>query len=82
MSVYARFGEMVKVLRYATKADVLKLDPPFDAEAKKNLANKSWVVIEFEDRGERISHLAYLRADGGLKEIMDAVRASCDEVPA
>lgn len=73
MSVYARFGETVKVLRYATKADVLKLDPPFDAEAKKNLVNKSWVVIEFEDGMERISHLAYLRADGGSKEIVAAL---------
>ena len=82
MSVYARFGETVFVKRYATKADVLKLDPPFDAEAKKNIANKSWVVIGFEDGMERISHLAYLRADGGLKEIMDDVRASCGEVTA
>lgn len=80
MSIYARFGEDVKVLRYATKADVLKLDPPFDTEAKKNLKNKSWVVIEFLDDGrERISHLAYLRADGGLAEIMDALRDA--EVP-
>lgn len=71
--VYARFGEPVKVLRYATKADVLKMDPPFDAEAKKNLANKSWVVIEFEDGREHISHLAYLRADGGSREIMNAL---------
>ena len=82
MSIYARFGETVFVKRYATKADVLKLDPPFDAEAKKNIANKSWVVIGFEDGTERISHLAYLRADGGLKEIMDDVRASCGEVTA
>lgn len=76
MSIYARFGEPVTVLRYATKADVLKMDPPFDAEAKKALANKSWVVIQFEDGIERISHLAYIRADGGLREIMDAVRAT------
>lgn len=74
--IYARFGDPVAVLRYATKADVLKLDPPFDAEAKKNLQNKSWVVIRFEDGMERISHLAYLRADGALPEIMD----SCDDL--
>ena len=66
MSIYARFGEPVTVLRYATKADVLKMDPPFDAEAKKSLANQSWVVIRHEDGVERISHLAYLRADGAL----------------
>lgn len=71
--VYARFGEAVKVLRYASKEDVKKLDPPFDKEAKKNLANKSWVVIEFEDGRQHISHLAYLRADGGSKEIMEAL---------
>lgn len=76
MSIYARFGETVTVLRYATKADVLKLDPPFDAEAKKNLANKSWVVIQFEDGMERISHLAYLRADDGSKEITNALRGA------
>jgi hypothetical protein len=75
MSIESRFGEPVTVLRYATKADVLKLNPPFDAEAKKSLANKSWVVIRFEDGREKISHLAYLRADDGLVEIMNAVRA-------
>lgn len=76
MTIYARFGDPVTVLRYATKADVEKLDPPFDAEAKKNLANKSWVVLRFGDGAERISHLAYLRADGALGEIMDALRAA------
>lgn len=76
MSIYARFGDTATVLRYASKQDVLEMDPPFDAEAKKNLENKSWVVIRLEDGGEMISHLAYLRADGGLKEIMDAVRAT------
>lgn len=73
MSIYARFGEVVTVLRYATPVDVKRLDPPYDKEAKKNLANQSWVVVRFEDGVERISHLAYLRADGALKEIMNAV---------
>lgn len=73
MSIYARFGETVTVLRHATKEDVLRLDPPYDAEAKKNLANKSWVVIRFEDGMERISHLAYLRADDGSREISKAL---------
>ena len=76
MSIYSRFGETVTVLRYATKADVLKLDPPFDAVAKKSLANKSWVVIQYESGEQRVSHLAYLRADGALGEIMDAVEAT------
>lgn len=71
--IYARFGEPITVVRYATKADVLALDPPFDAEAQKNLKHKSWVVIRFEDGSERISHLAYLRADDGLKEILAVI---------
>jgi len=70
MAIYARFGEPVTVLRYATPDDVRKLDPPLDREAKKNLANKSWVVVKFDDDREMISHLAYLRADGGSREIM------------
>jgi hypothetical protein len=74
--IYARFGDPVKVLRYATKEDVLKLDPPYDKEAKQNLANKSWVVIEFEDGRQMISHQAYLRADNGSKEIGAALGES------
>jgi hypothetical protein len=81
MAIYARFGETVKVLRYATKADVVKLDPPFDAEAKKSLANKSWVVVKFDDDREMISHLAYLRADGGSREIMEQLEPKDQEGP-
>lgn len=71
--IYARFGDPVKVLRLATPEDVIQLDPPYDDEAKKNLANKSWVVIQFEDGNEMISHQAYLRADGGSREIAAAL---------
>lgn len=82
MSIYARFGQVVKVLRYATKADVVKMDPPFDAEAKKSLANKSWVVVRFvDDDREMLSHLAYLRADGGSREIMAELEPKEEEGP-
>lgn len=81
MAIYARFGEPVKVLRYATKADVEKMDPPFDREAKKSLANKSWVVVKFDDDREMISHLAYLRADGGSREIMAQLEPKEEEGP-
>jgi hypothetical protein len=77
MTIYARFGDPVTVLRYATKEDVLKLDPPYDKEAKKNITNQSWVVIRFEDGREMISHLAYLRADGASAEIMKALQKPC-----
>lgn len=70
--IYARFGDTVESIRYATPDDVKRLDPPLDKEAKTNLANKSWVVIEVAGQ-EMISHLCYLRADSGLPEIMKAI---------
>lgn len=70
--IYARFGDPVASIRYATPDDVKRLDPPYDKEAKTNLRNKSWVVIEVAG-AETISHLCYLRADGGLGEILGAI---------
>lgn len=73
------FGTQVTVLRYATVEDVKRMDPPYDAQAKKALASKSWVVIDYgPDHGRRgeqviITHLAKLRADGGIGEILDAL---------
>lgn len=75
MAIYV-FGEPVTVLRYATREDVLKLDPPFNAEAKKAVANKSWVVVRHETGPDSISRLGYLRADGALPEIMDVLDAT------
>lgn len=75
--IYGRMGGEVEVLRYATEDDVRRLDPPLDKEARTNLANRSWVVIKFLngkiDGVERITHLGYLRADGGISEILDAL---------
>jgi hypothetical protein len=70
--IHTRFGGEAKVLRLATKADVLKLDPPLNDEALINLAAKSWAVVEL-DQGTRIVRLSELRADDGWKEISAAI---------
>lgn len=72
MAIYSRFGEVVDSVRYATLADVKRLDK-LDDEARVCLGNRSWVVVEGPEVPESVSHLAYLRADDGLKEIIGAL---------
>jgi hypothetical protein len=35
--------------------------------------DSSWVVVRYEDGSEREVNISDLRADGGVKEIMDAI---------
>lgn len=72
MAIHGRFGGVVESIRYATVSDVKRLEK-FDDEAKWSLGNRSWVVIEGAEIPEKVSHLAYLYADGGLSEIASAL---------
>ena len=71
--IYGRVGQVVTVKRAAVLEDVEKLDgrKPDDQD-REALKAGSYVVVEDEGT-ERLYHIAYLRADGGAKEIMDAV---------
>ena len=80
MAIYGRFGDAVKILRMGTLVDVKVLDKRKpDKRDRAAVANGSYVVVRFGDgepgaAGEQLYSLAFLRADGGLPEIMDAVR--------
>lgn len=80
MAIYSRFGEVITIERYATLADVTRLDrrKP-DAQDRKAVKSKSYVIVRFADGSEQLYHLAFLRADGALPEIMNAVRAAAGE---
>jgi len=65
------------VLRYGTLADVKTLDNRKPDQIDKDAVdNGSYVVIRQDDGQERLYHLAYLRADNGLAEIMAALDKS------
>jgi hypothetical protein len=74
--VYGRFGNPVEVLRYGTLDDVRQLDgrKP-DARDKKSVEARSYVVVRDIEAPFQmtLAHIAYLRADDGLNEIMAAV---------
>lgn len=74
--IYGRFGDPVTLVRMGTLKDVRELDrrKP-DAQDKKCVAAGSYVVTRHEDGSEHLHHLAYLRADDGLKELIEAVAA-------
>jgi len=77
--IYGRFGQPVRIVRMGTLDDVRKLDGRRpDKHDKQNVDAGGYVVcvdLDTPGDGEKLYHLAYLRADGALPEIMDAVRA-------
>jgi hypothetical protein len=75
--IYGRFGGTVTIIRTAVLADVQKLDgrKP-DKQDREALENGSYVVVRDEDGKERLYHQAYLHADGGCREISEAIEAA------
>lgn len=77
MTIYERFGEPCTIVRVGTLDDVHKLDgrkpDKTDREAVKC---GSYVVVRFEGGAERLYHQAFLRADGGAREIGEAIAAT------
>lgn len=81
--IFSRFGAEVEIVRVGSAEDVEKLDrrKP-DAHDFERIANDCYLVVRTKDDGkERVSDVAYLRADGGLREIMDAVAATLPKEP-
>lgn len=75
--IYGRTGEACAILRLATEVDVRKLEnrKP-DKQDKFAIQHGGLVVIRWlddDDNNERLAHQAYLRADGGSREINDAI---------
>lgn len=76
MAIYGRFGDEVTIVRVGTLEDVKALDQRKpDQQDRDAVKNGSYVVTKHEGGEERLHHLAFLRADDGIREIMDAVRA-------
>jgi hypothetical protein len=74
--IYDRAGVPVTIRRRAILSDIKRLDhrtpDKFDRQA---LRAGSYVVVNF-DGLERIHHVSFLCADGGPKEIADAIAAA------
>lgn len=84
MAIYGRCGTRCTVVRLATSADV----KPFegrkpDAEDERR-SEEGWRAIcrweepDKHERSEFLADAAYLRADGGWREISEAFRAFPD----
>jgi hypothetical protein len=79
--IYGRTGNEVKILRMGTIADVKALDHR-KADAQDRDAVKAGAYVVVLCFGElRLYHLAFLRADDGVKEI-DAAIAKVKTTPA
>lgn len=74
--IYGRFGDSVTIARVGTLDDVQRLDgrKP-DKTDRDAVANGSYVVVRCEDGDELLYHQAFLRADGGSREITAAIEA-------
>ena len=75
--IYGRTGEPCTIVRLATLSDVelLELRKP-DKQDRLAVECGAYVVVRFHDgKGspERIYHQAFLRADGGSREISERI---------
>lgn len=73
--IYGRFGQEVEVVRVAILVDVKRLDHRKPDKADRDaIRNGFYVVIRLlEDKKEQLYHKGLLRADGGLREIDEAI---------
>lgn len=75
--IYGKFGDPLTIVRSAILEDVKRLaDRKPDQQDRDALANGSYVVVRFDDGAERVYHQAFLRADGGIKEIEEAIQSA------
>jgi hypothetical protein len=80
--IYGRMGQTVSIVRRGVLADVEKLDgrKP-DKQDRDAIRNGSYVVVVADDK-QRLYHQAFMRADGGSREITDALeRAEASGIP-
>ncbi len=82
--IYGRGGYPVKIKRLAVLADIKRLDfrKP-DKHDRAALESRSYVVVDVTyergDSAELLYHLAFLRADGGSREITAAINATMSQ---
>lgn len=68
--IYSMMGQPVTIIRLAVVADLQKPDKRDRAAIRAG----SYVVVDYGGIGERVYHITYLKADGGSKEIADAIQ--------
>ena len=75
--IYGRWGQEVIIKRHAKIGDVYLLDErqPDDIDLQ-NFVNGCYVIVA-DSGGEHLYALAFLRADGGSKEVHDAIEQVC-----
>lgn len=74
--IYGRSGLEVKIVRIATLDDIKTLEKRNpDTQDFEALKSGSYMIVSFEDGSERVYHQAFLRADGGSKEISDKINS-------
>jgi hypothetical protein len=80
--IYGRFGNVVTILRKAVLSDVKTLDKRTpDKQDRDAIKQGSYVVVQDNNTKEpRLYHLAYLRADDGIREIDAAIAEVSDHV--
>ena len=80
MAIYGRFGGECRTVRKAVLEDVKLFDRRRPDKVDRDaIASASYWIIEFTEPGmerfQQLAHLAYLRADGGGREISEACEA-------
>lgn len=75
--IYGRFGDPITIVGVAVIGDVKRLTgrrpDKVDREAIKH---GSYVVVRRDNGTEDLYHQAFMRADGGISEIADAIEAA------
>ena len=77
MAIYSRFGSPVTIVRAAVIEDVKKYDNRRpDKRDRSRVEDGGYLIARHIDTGkEYLTDIAFLRADGGLGEIVDAIEA-------
>lgn len=74
--IYGRFGNPLTIVRMGTLDDVKTLDQRKpDKQDRAVVEAGGYVVVREEGGKERLYHQAYMRADGGAREIGEALEA-------
>lgn len=75
--IYGRFGHKLTIERMAVIGDVKRFTGWRPCQRDREaIGNGLYVVVKRIDDGKQdLYHLAFLKADGGLGEIQDAIEA-------
>jgi hypothetical protein len=74
--IHSRFGGVVTLVRFATIGDVKTFERRKADKEDKLRTEGGWrFIARYEDGTEFLADVAYLRADEGLREILDTAFA-------